>query len=301
VITFTNQTGDTAFDYLQDVIPNLLITNLENTGFLYVATWERMFDLLKQMGRENVTKIDSELGFVLCRREGIEAIVIGTYTKAGDVFVTDAKVLDVETQRLMKSASSRGEVVDSILKAQGYLGLGFYHAVMGRFDYAIQNLDRAEELWRKDKNFYGISISNLMKGLINIDKGEFGSARTYLKEYLDFNSDYQPQFIKRIQADFHILLGFLDVKEGKLESGKKHEEEAQKLLPGSKQEDPKWAVAQEFRFHLLRAEISLAEGAIEKAIEAMENAPPLDILAMSPTAVMSLNMPILQDVLARLI
>jgi len=118
VITFTNQTGDPSYDYLQDVIPNLLITNLENTGFLYVATWERMFDLLKQMGRNDVAKIDSDLGFELCQREGIEAIVIGSYTKAGDLFVTDAKVLDVETRRLMKSTNSRGDGVDSILKTQ---------------------------------------------------------------------------------------------------------------------------------------------------------------------------------------
>ncbi|MFB0565248.1 MAG: protein kinase [Candidatus Aminicenantaceae bacterium] len=118
VISFKNQTGDKAFDYLQEAIPNLLITNLENTGYLYVATWERMNDLLEQMGKEDVKLIDRNLGFELCRMEGIEAIVLGSFIKAGDIFATDVKVLDVESKRLISSASSKGKGVSSILETQ---------------------------------------------------------------------------------------------------------------------------------------------------------------------------------------
>ncbi|NIM58852.1 MAG: protein kinase [Candidatus Aminicenantes bacterium] len=118
VISFENQTGDNAFDYLQKAIPNLLITSLEQTGNLYVATWERLRDLLKQMGKEDTKVIESDLGFGLCRREGIEFIVLGSFIKAGDIFATDVKILDVETKKLLKSASSKGEGVDSILKTQ---------------------------------------------------------------------------------------------------------------------------------------------------------------------------------------
>jgi serine/threonine protein kinase/Tfp pilus assembly protein PilF len=118
VISFENQTGDESFDYLQKAIPNLLITNLENTGFLYVVTWERLHDLLKQKGKADVEIIDRELGFELCRIEGIEAIVLGTFTKAGDMFVTDVKVLDVQTKKILKSASSKGVGERSILESQ---------------------------------------------------------------------------------------------------------------------------------------------------------------------------------------
>jgi len=118
VISFENQTGDEAYDYLQKAIPNLLITSLEQTGDLYVVTWERMHDLLKQFGKKDVETIDRDLGFRLCRREGVESIVLGSFIKAGDMFAMDVKVLDVETKKLLKSASSKGEGVDSILKRQ---------------------------------------------------------------------------------------------------------------------------------------------------------------------------------------
>ena len=118
VISFENQTGDRTFDYLAKAIPNLLITSLEQRGGLYVVTWERMADLLVQIGERDLDTIDRESGFRICRKEGVESIVLGSFIKAGDMFATDVKVLDVETKRLLKSASSRGEGVDSILRTQ---------------------------------------------------------------------------------------------------------------------------------------------------------------------------------------
>lgn len=118
VISFENQTGDKAYDYLQKAIPNLLITSLEQSKYFQVTTWERMYDLLKQIGKENVEAIDRELGFELCRTDGVKAIVLGSFVKAGDMFATDAKVLDVKTKKILKSTSSKGEGVRSILEKQ---------------------------------------------------------------------------------------------------------------------------------------------------------------------------------------
>ena len=118
VIAFENLTGDKSLDDLRKAIPNLLITSLEQSGHFYVATWERMHDILKQLGKGDVEIIGRDAGFELCRQEGIEAIVLGTFTRAGNMFATDVKVLDVDTKKLLKSASSRGEGVDSIIKTQ---------------------------------------------------------------------------------------------------------------------------------------------------------------------------------------
>ncbi len=118
VISFENQTGDASFDYLQKAIPDLLITSLERRGGLYVATWERMQDLLGQLGEKDVKVIDRRQGFELCRLEGIEKIVIGSYIKAGETFATDVKVLDAGTKKLLRSAGSKGEGVSSIINSQ---------------------------------------------------------------------------------------------------------------------------------------------------------------------------------------
>jgi tetratricopeptide (TPR) repeat protein len=118
VISFENQTGDPQFDYLRTAIPNLLITSLEQSTALRVTTWERMRDLLKQMGKADAQMINTDLGFELCRRDSVKALVTGSFVKMGEMFATDVKVLDVETKQLLKSAGSKGEGVGSILKVQ---------------------------------------------------------------------------------------------------------------------------------------------------------------------------------------
>jgi len=118
VISFENQTGDDSYDYLNKVIPNLLITSLEQSGYFQVASWERLHDLLKQIGKEDSEVIDKDLGSELCKLDDIDALVTGSFTKAGEMFVTDVKVLDVETKRILKSANSRGKGEESIIQSQ---------------------------------------------------------------------------------------------------------------------------------------------------------------------------------------
>ncbi len=118
VIGFKNQTGDKAFDYLQEAIPNLLITSLEQSGRFRVTSWERLKDLLRQAGKDPSAALDEEAGFEVCRRDNIEVVVLGSYIKAGETFATDVKVLDVANKQLLKSASARGDGAASILKTQ---------------------------------------------------------------------------------------------------------------------------------------------------------------------------------------
>ena len=119
VITFENQTGDPQYDNLKKVIPNLLITSLEQSKYLQVVTWERLRDLVKQAGKQGVEDIDADLGFEICRREKIEAIVIGSFTKLGDRFVTDIKVLDVDSKGSLAVAKADGRGLESIPGAGG--------------------------------------------------------------------------------------------------------------------------------------------------------------------------------------
>ena len=118
VISFENLTGDKNLDDLRRVIPNLIISNLENAGFSYIVSWERMRDICKEIGKEDVEFIDSDLGFEIGRREGIEAIVRGSYSKLGEMFAIELKMLDVGTKKHIKTANSKGVGAESILRTQ---------------------------------------------------------------------------------------------------------------------------------------------------------------------------------------
>nr|NIV69643.1 tetratricopeptide repeat protein [Phycisphaerae bacterium] len=93
-------------------------TSLEQSPNLQVATWERLRDLLKQTGKEYVEVIDKDLGYELCRMDGINTIVVGSFTKAGNAFTTEVRILDISSKRLLKGATANGSGEESILLNQ---------------------------------------------------------------------------------------------------------------------------------------------------------------------------------------
>jgi serine/threonine protein kinase/tetratricopeptide (TPR) repeat protein len=118
VVGFENLTGDASYEYLKKAIPNLLITSLEQSRYLDVMSWERLNDLAGRRSGTASPASEQDIWFEICRREGIEALVLGSFTKAENLFATDAKVYDVPTKNLLKSVGSRGEGVGSILRNQ---------------------------------------------------------------------------------------------------------------------------------------------------------------------------------------
>lgn len=118
VISFENQTGDPALDSYRKIIPSLLVTSLEQTQGFYVMSNERLRDILKQVGRPGLEFTDSDVGFEVCRKDGVRALVTGSFYRAGDEIITDVKVLDVKTKRLLRTAKAQGRGPESVFNSQ---------------------------------------------------------------------------------------------------------------------------------------------------------------------------------------
>ncbi len=194
VLAFKNQTGDAAFDYLQETIPNLLITSLEQSGRFRVTTWQELKDLLRQSGRSESAALDDEAGFEVCRRAGIETLALGFYTKAGDAFVTDVKVFEAATKRPLKTTQARGEGPASILKSQideisrsicrgrGLAALKIEKAPPKIVDVTTSSLEAYEAYLRgRDEleRFFGADARRSFEKAISLDP-EFAVAYLYL-------------------------------------------------------------------------------------------------------------------------
>ncbi|MBA7660397.1 Serine/threonine-protein kinase PknD [subsurface metagenome] len=221
VISFNNQTGDKAYDYLRDAIPNLLITSLEQSGYLSVTTWERMYDLLKQMGKESVDVIDRDMGFELCRMEGVDAIVLGSFIKAGDLFATDVKVLDVESKRLLKSASSKGEGIRSILESQ--------------IDELSKEISRGVGLSERKIKATQLSIIGatttsmdaynfFLRGREDKEKFYFDDARRFLEKAVEIDPAFALAY--RYLADVYNVLGNTKARDGAIGKAKSFSKKA---------------------------------------------------------------------------
>jgi serine/threonine protein kinase/Tfp pilus assembly protein PilF len=201
VIGFENQTGDSTYNYLQKAIPNLLITDLEQSKHLRVMTWERMSDLVKQFDKNKADVTDKELSFKICRSEGIDAIVLGSFVKAGNVFATDIKVLDVATKKLLKGANTKGEGLGSIL------------------DYQIDDLSKeivdgigltAKEIESVKLRIADVSTKSmeaynqLLKGREEFDKAKFYEAIDHFERAVQIDSTFAVAYLQLGIAQYEI-------------------------------------------------------------------------------------------------
>ena len=117
-ISFENLSGDTTLNYLQKAIPTLLETRLEQSRYLQVVTQERMRDIIRNMGKGAPKYVDAELGTEICLKEGIRVLITGSFTRAGDLFVSNMKVLDATSKQVLKTAEAKGKGVESLLANQ---------------------------------------------------------------------------------------------------------------------------------------------------------------------------------------
>jgi serine/threonine protein kinase/Tfp pilus assembly protein PilF len=193
VVAFENQTGDSRYDTLRKVIPSLLITNLENTRLFQVSTWERMRDVLGQMGRKGVDIVGGEDGFDFCRHEGVAFIVVGSYTKAGDTFVTEFKLLDPDSRKIVATAAARGTGEDSILNThidelsrKIAAGMGVGGAKLDATRMAVADLTtRSTEAY-----------AAYLRGMEQLDKFDDAAARKEFEEAIRIDPDFAIAYLR---------------------------------------------------------------------------------------------------------
>jgi tetratricopeptide (TPR) repeat protein len=185
-----------------------------------------MYDLLKQIGKEEVKIIDKDLGFELCRRDGIDAIVLGSYIKAGERFATDVKVLDVHTKKLLKSARSQGEGAASILESQiDYLSEEISEGV-GLSASKIKSVQlKIADVTTTSMNAYNY----FLRGKEDYEKFYYDDARKFLEKAVELDSTFATAYLylaRAYDAVWDYKAGNLAYEKAKAFTGKATDKES---------------------------------------------------------------------------
>jgi tetratricopeptide (TPR) repeat protein len=110
VADFQNTTADADLDALS----GMLATSLEQSRRLRVVTRARLVDGLRQAGRTGAERVDEALGRELGRRMGIQALVVPTVQRLGEIYSVDLKVLDTEADRYVFAAREQAPAKEGI-------------------------------------------------------------------------------------------------------------------------------------------------------------------------------------------
>jgi serine/threonine protein kinase/Tfp pilus assembly protein PilF len=108
ILYFKNNTGDATLDHWRTALSDLLITDLSQSQYLQVLSGENMFDILDQLNQLDATTYSSDLIRDLARRGGVENVLVGNYTKAGNMFRINVTLQDANSGELIGSESVQG-------------------------------------------------------------------------------------------------------------------------------------------------------------------------------------------------
>lgn len=120
------------------------------------------------------------------------SLVLGSFIKAGDVFATDVKVLDVETKKLLRSASSKGEGVGSILERQiGELSKDISRGI-GISDRKIEETQlRIADVATSSMEAY----KYFLRGIEALDKLYYNESRQFLEKVVELDPKFAVAFL----------------------------------------------------------------------------------------------------------
>jgi hypothetical protein len=78
---FENRTGEGVFD---QVLQELVTTTLEQLRYLNLFPSGQLPEVWQRMKRPPTSRLDEATGMEICRREGLQALVVGSIARIGD-------------------------------------------------------------------------------------------------------------------------------------------------------------------------------------------------------------------------
>ena len=112
VTWFDNQSDRADLDR---VLVGLLTTNLSRDEGLEVVSTQRMFDILRQIGRADTRTIDRSIATDVATRAGAGTMVTGNVVRLGEQVRITTELVDVSTGRIVATLQEDGKRLDDVI------------------------------------------------------------------------------------------------------------------------------------------------------------------------------------------
>jgi serine/threonine protein kinase/tetratricopeptide (TPR) repeat protein len=108
VMYFENNTGDQGLDHYRKAISDLLITDLSQSKYIKTLSGAELYAILRELNLLEEKSYSSEDLKEIAARGGVEHILLGNYTKAGENFRVSIMLHDAKTAELISSERVEG-------------------------------------------------------------------------------------------------------------------------------------------------------------------------------------------------
>ncbi|MDD5427366.1 MAG: tetratricopeptide repeat protein [candidate division Zixibacteria bacterium] len=114
VMYFDNLSDPEDTDRTGEIITNLLITDLSESQYLQVVSSQRLYDILKQLGREGSRKITPDIAGQVAEKASAKWMVLGSIIKEGRQQVIVSQLIDTRSGNTIASEKITAAETESI-------------------------------------------------------------------------------------------------------------------------------------------------------------------------------------------
>lgn len=138
VVDFRNTGNDESYDYLENTIPEAIITYLAKNGNIEIVERSRLVDALKEMELGMSGILDENTAVKVGLAVGANAILVGSFVSIGNVIRINARLIDVKTSRIIKAEIVQGGVGVEIFNLMDEMARSIEAQLIGEAEEVVQ-------------------------------------------------------------------------------------------------------------------------------------------------------------------
>ncbi|MBN1271657.1 MAG: protein kinase [Candidatus Aminicenantes bacterium] len=113
VMYFENRSNEQDLD---KIIVDMLTTNLSRNKEVKVISSQRLFDILKQIGKEDSEKVDKSMATEVAYRAGVKTMMMGSIIKMGNKIRIISQLIDVQSGAIIGSQQAEGSEIRDVFE-----------------------------------------------------------------------------------------------------------------------------------------------------------------------------------------
>lgn len=188
IIYFDNSGGEPSMDKLKKGLADMLITDLSNVNMLSIVERDKLEAVLKEQKLSNSKEFDPNTAAKIGKLLGAQVILTGGYFEMMGSLRIDARFIDVETGKILKSDGVDGQI-SSFFKIQKQLSW----KIIRNMDIKISDKEKKELV--AIENTKALSIEDLneySKALDFYDQGKKSEAKKIAEKLKKKYPNFEP-------------------------------------------------------------------------------------------------------------
>jgi eukaryotic-like serine/threonine-protein kinase len=124
IMYFDNLTDRADTERLGEIVTNLLITSLSESKYVNVVSSQRLYDILKLLGKEGAKSIDRDVATQVATRAGAKWMLLGSIIQTEPQAILTSQLVDVASGQVTASQRITGEPGEKIFPIIDRLAAG---------------------------------------------------------------------------------------------------------------------------------------------------------------------------------